>query len=276
MSMAVNTNPLFPAMEANLQQSYEHLAHALGATFQREEGLLSFFTDKPLALCNGVIRFEGSKQEAEKRIEEITREATERQVPMTWLLGLSPRPADLRDRLKAHGWTPDEKVVGMAVELKPTDASERVLPAGMHIAEVSDHETMQTWLDVFCHGFGFPEVVRNIFFGLYHTYGFIGSHPLCYLLGTRDGRPVGTSLLSLRGGLAGVYAVVALPEARKQGVGTAMTQAAMQVASAKGYGVATLQATAMGLNVYRRLGWQEFFPPFETYTFFPKSSQFPT
>jgi GNAT superfamily N-acetyltransferase len=270
MSIIEDNDLLFPAMEANLQDSYEHLARAQGARFYREEESLFFFTGKPLALCNGVIRFESSEQEADRRIQEITREARERGVPMTWLLGLAPRPADLRERLKAHGWTPDEKVAGMAIELEPDEAAERILPAGIQIAEVTDNEMMQIWLDVFCRGFGLPEIVRDVFFGLYHTYGFIGSASLCYLLGTQDGWPVGTSLLSFRGGLAGVYAVATPPEARKQGVGTAMTQAAMQVAYARGYRVATLQATAMGLNVYRRLGWREYLP-FETYTFFPKA-----
>jgi GNAT superfamily N-acetyltransferase len=269
MNIMENNDLLLPAMEANLQASYEHLARALGATLQCEEELLYFFTGKPLALCNGVIRFVCSEQEADRRIQEITREAMERQVAMTWLLGLAPHAIDLRERLKAHGWTPDEKVVGMAVELKPDNSAEYVLPAGMHIAEVADNEMMQIWLDVFCNGFGLPEIVRDVFFGLYHTYGFIGSETVCYLLGTQDGRPVGTSLVSFRGGLAGVYAVATLPEARKQGVGTAMTQAAMRVAYARGYQVATLQATAMGLNVYRRLGWQEY-APFETYIFSPK------
>ena len=37
-----------------------------------------------------------------------------------------------------------------------------------------------------------------------------------------------------------------------------MTLAAMRTAEQLGYRRATLQATPMGWNVYRRLGWQEY------------------
>jgi GNAT superfamily N-acetyltransferase len=75
-------------------------------------------------------------------------------------------------------------------------------------------------------------------------------------LGFLADRPVATAALVPAAGLAGVYAVSTLPEARGRGIGAAMTAFPLLEARARGYRVGVLQATAMGLPVYRRLGFR--------------------
>ena len=57
-------------------------------------------------------------------------------------------------------------------------------------------------------------------------------------------------------GVVGLYQVATLPQARGFGLGTAISQAAMQDARRQGYRQAILHSTPMGLNVYRRLGFE--------------------
>jgi predicted acetyltransferase len=58
-------------------------------------------------------------------------------------------------------------------------------------------------------------------------------------------------------GLAGIYFVSAVEEARRQGIGGAIALAPLREAREMGYGVGVLGASEMGYPVYRRLGFQE-------------------
>ncbi len=72
-----------------------------------------------------------------------------------------------------------------------------------------------------------------------------------------DGRPVGTSIAIRTGSVSGVYAVGTVPDARGRGVGTAASWAAVEAGRAWGCDPIVLQATEMGLPVYRRIGFRE-------------------
>ena len=61
--------------------------------------------------------------------------------------------------------------------------------------------------------------------------------------------------LLLHAGVAGIYGVATLPEARRQGIGAAMTRHVLQEAFVRDYRVAVLSPTQMGLNIYQQIGF---------------------
>jgi GNAT superfamily N-acetyltransferase len=87
--------------------------------------------------------------------------------------------------------------------------------------------------------------------------GFSGDSPVHHYIAWEAGRPVACSSLYLGAGVAGIYDVATLPEARGRGIGAAITEQPVLVARAQGYDVAILHATPMGDPVYRRLGFRE-------------------
>ena len=76
-------------------------------------------------------------------------------------------------------------------------------------------------------------------------------------LGYLDRKPVASSILFLGAGVAGVYGVGTIPEARNQGIGAAMTMKPLRGAREQGYHFAVLFSSRMGYPVYKRLGFRE-------------------
>ena len=176
---------------------------------------------------------------------------------MTWYIGPSTQPADLGKHLIAHGLTHIEDATGMAVDLLALNEN---LPAtsGLTIKHVSDVETVQKWLRPITISFEYPDCVANALFDLYARLGF-GQHLLWQLYVVfLKGEPVASSRLFLAAGVAGIYAVATVPEARRQGIGTAMTLAPVCEARSMGYRIGVLRAAQRGLGVYRRLGFKEY------------------
>jgi ribosomal protein S18 acetylase RimI-like enzyme len=77
-------------------------------------------------------------------------------------------------------------------------------------------------------------------------------------LGYVGSEPVGASLLFLHGATAGIYHLGTVPEARGQGIGTAMTVATLRAGRELGKPMAVLRAAWAGLGIYRRLGFREY------------------
>jgi GNAT superfamily N-acetyltransferase len=82
--------------------------------------------------------------------------------------------------------------------------------------------------------------------------------PFRTYLALLNGESVATSQLFLSAGVAGIYNVTCIAEARGQGIGAAITLAPSLAARGMGYRIAILQASDLGARVYRRLGFQDF------------------
>ena len=127
---------------------------------------------------------------------------------------------------------------------------------GLSIAPVENRETLEQWVHVATLGFGLPLWTEKIWFDLFADLVF--ELPLRNYLAILNGQPVGTAQLFLGAGVAGIYNVTCVPEARGRGVGKAITLAALLDARKQGFRISILQASHQGYSVYRRLGFQEF------------------
>ena len=74
---------------------------------------------------------------------------------------------------------------------------------------------------------------------------------------TLDGVPLGCATVFLGAGVAGLYHVATVPSARGQGIGKAVTLAALEHARDLGYRAAILHASKEGEPIYRQIGFQE-------------------
>tara|TARA_R110000782_G_scaffold54637_11_gene115542 strand:- start:29596 stop:30402 length:807 start_codon:yes stop_codon:yes gene_type:complete len=149
-----------------------------------------------------------------------------------------------------HGGMP---CMGVEIEQLP----ESSLPPGCTFERVSDASERAEWADVFARGYELPGRIGHAFAG-----GIDGDDrpdaPVQYFWIRRDGVPVCTSLVFLDRGVAGIYGVATVREARGMGLGAYVTAQPLRIASRLGYGVGILQASEEGHPVYRRIGFRDF------------------
>jgi ribosomal protein S18 acetylase RimI-like enzyme len=205
---------------------------------------------------NGVMDARFLPTEAEARIEATLDRFRARDLPLSWWVFPASTPVDLGDRLQAHGLDHVSDALGMAVDLRALNEDVRA-PLGLEIERVSDVEALKGWIYPMATCFGFPDFGTDFMLDAYARIGFDPVSPWSHYLGRLEGEPIACSSLFIGAGVAGVYNVATLPEARRQGIGTALTLAALRAGRERGYRVGVLQASDLGAGVYRRLGFAE-------------------
>jgi GNAT superfamily N-acetyltransferase len=252
----VSSPALVPALETNMCEFYKPWGRTPQTELWEDSELIQVVTDLPFALLNGIFRARLAPERVDAIIEAAIARAASRQVPALWWAGPATQPPDLGRHLEGHGFVYRGDAPGMAADLLALkeDLSQ---PSDVIIERVEDREMLRTWAEVCWVGTGFPETYQHKLAELELSIGILPDGSRHRYLGLKDGVPVATSALVLAAGVAGIFAVATLPEARRQGLGTALTLAPLLDAREMGYRVGTLQASEMGVPVYRRLGFQQ-------------------
>jgi len=247
---------LILALETNMVEFWEIYGRASGSELHHGEELVRFLTGVPAALFNGAFRARLAPDVASAAIAETCKAIERWGVPFLWWVGPDDRPTDIGARLERGGFSPVGETPGLAIDLAILP-SNPALPENFSIKTVGDGQELGAWAKVAGRGTGFSESAQSALVELQHRVGLnMGAHVRFYL-GSLDGVPVASSTMVLHSGVAGIYAVATLPEARRQGIGAAMTYLPLLEARELGYRIGTLQASEMGYPIYRRMGFQD-------------------
>lgn len=179
----------------------------------------------------------------------------QRRLPFLWFVGPSSHPDNLGRVLKEHGFIHVETEPIMAVDLLRMN-TDPLVSSRLTIHRVRTHEQLLQWLRV-CFSECSEELIQQCF-TLYSGLHLDHHSPLRLYLGTIDSEPVATSLLFCGVEAASLRNIFTLPHYRGQGVGAAMTLAALHEAQSCGYRIGLLAASPMGSALYRRIGFQAY------------------
>ena len=213
-------------------------------------------TDVAFPTCNPIIHVRLKPEAVDGFLDSIIARARERKINLHCWITEDTRPANLAEYLTSHKFTTMGEAAGMAIDLQEMNGADRA-PADFRIIEVKDNATLETWCRVAATGFGVPEPALPSIIQWFSK-DIELKQPLRFYLGLLDGKPVATSMYYLGAGVAGLYFVATLEEARNQGIGFAITQKPLLDARELGYRVGILQASKMGKPVYLRLGFKEY------------------
>lgn len=134
--------------------------------------------------------------------------------------------------------------------LEPSMLSDEV--AGLEIREVRSRADLDVHVGVQCEGFRLPVEAARPF----APTSLLGRPFIRHFTGFAGADAVATSVVHLHEGAAGVFSVATLPAFRRKGYGEAMTARALRWAAEQGCSLAYLQASAMGLPIYERMGFE--------------------
>jgi ribosomal protein S18 acetylase RimI-like enzyme len=257
----ISEQALVAAIEANWFEVFRLFRYWPRAEVHDDPDMLWTITDIPFAMFNHVLRTQLELHNVDAAIEAAIARCTSRNVPMRWHIGPTTRPANLGKALEAHGFTGSTRSTsGMAVDLLALNEG-LLAPPGLTIDQVGDTKTLKRFCYVAFSMFEWPDFVIDALLDYYLSLGLGAQSPRRYYIGWLKGEPVATSELVLGAGVAGIYNVATVPEARRQGIGTAMTLAPLREARALGYRVGVLGAgvrNESALGVYHNIGFREY------------------
>jgi ribosomal protein S18 acetylase RimI-like enzyme len=244
---------LAKAYESNLRSYTIAFAEAGDGFVQRDkDAILTVF---PYTYwINGVVSPRLLSAGALERVNEILAVFRKRGREVWFTLGPSTEPADLANTLKKRRLYNFHNRPFMACNLAAliTGFSQ---PAGVSVHPVEDY-------DIFCqHSHPLLKRIttprrRHIFQTFKHL---AQEQPREHwmFIAERGNKPVGTAIIYIDRGRAGIYDVEVLEEFRGQGIGTALLQRVCTFAQEQGAEVAVLAASEQGVGFYARFGFKQ-------------------
>lgn len=249
------------AIEAAFERHWRHFGGYPSASLHDEDGVLWFASPIPYLPYNWVIRTTiPTELEPDAVIERVASTFRARAVPYMWIHRPSDRPPDLGHRLAHQGLDLVETALGMDldldrwvpeppaadVELRHVDAT-GADPDGLHHYE----ELIRTYWSV-------PEDARHLIEGLNRHWSG-ERNPGARFVAYVDGVPVGKCFVNLEDVPAwvAIYGVAVRPEARGQGIATALMHRAIAIGREAGASRAVLHSSTMAASMYRRMGFVE-------------------
>ena len=244
---------LIHAIENNIFPFFQSFDQWPRAEIHDEAEILWTITNVPFPLLNCVLRARIPPDKIDSTIEAVIARGKMHGVPLLWLTGPESQPADLGIHLERHGFI-SELSAGMAIDLAQLK-EDLPIPTGFTCQQVTGTAALRIWGQVFGAAFGAPDSAVEALCDLTLCTGL--DKMRCYL-GWLNGKAVAISSLFLGEGVAGIYNVATLPEARRRGIGALITSLPLREARTEGYKAGVLQASQMGEPVYRSLGFQEY------------------
>ncbi len=237
---------LIEAADENFIGSYRKLVqHCPGAVQREFGGVYAFVTGLPIAIFNGCIVATPSRAaDLVAGLEWIA----ERDVP--YRLWIHEELADALEQtakeceMERDPWLMPQMVLQPVTELpSPTP--------GVSVRAVSNARSLDEYRAIFVEGGMSEDVARHLF-----ADSFAADPDVQLVIANLDDRAVGNSLAIRTGEVSGVYAVGTLPDARRRGVGTAATWAAVEAGRSWGCETIVLQSSEMGFRMYLDMGFR--------------------
>ncbi|HTP09439.1 MAG TPA: GNAT family N-acetyltransferase [Anaerolineae bacterium] len=250
------SDKLLAALNSNMVAYWSAYGRTAGSTLHSTDRVVWIYTGVQIPLFNGVFFARLSPADVQPTFADLQSRIAERGAPALWWIGPQSKPDNIGSLLEQLGAQQAGEVPGMAIDLAEMDDRLEML-AGFTIEKAVGAERQALWARVAGAGTGFPDAASEALAQLESRLSDAQYAAQRRYIGYLNGTPVATSTLVLESGVAGIYAVATIPEARRKGIGRIMTVVPLLEAKQMGYRVGILQASSMGYPIYKKIGFKD-------------------
>jgi len=251
-----SSDELLLSMESNLVAYWSPYGRANGSAASQAENVYWYYTGIMVDIANGVLYARLDPDGVETVVRQLQERIEAQGAPVLWWLNPLSTPANIGSLLESYGLQAAGEVPGMALNLNQLDEEQNQLE-NFEIRQLDSIDLQKTWARVAGKGTGFPDTEVEAFSNLEANLSDAQYRAQIRYIGYLEGEPVATSAMVLDSGVAGIYAVATLPQARRKGIGRLMTVLPLLDARRQGYHTGVLQASPMGLPIYQKIGFRQ-------------------
>lgn len=245
------------AIEQALISQWSIYGHAPGGAWHKESDLV--WAEAPISQLpyNAVVWCQIDDRSL-LRIDQVIQHFRNREVQFMWIVHPTARPVDLVDHLEARGLSHAEDVTGMALDLSGWKPVLEIRDSPVVYQEVNDEESRRLYDDLLLTYWELPSESHFYAVGM-SEWSQNSGVPGMRWVAILEGEPVGKVYLSLMGSedTASIFGVFVKPQARGYGIAGILSQLAISRAKALGLKRVVLHSSAMALNIYKKLGFEE-------------------
>ena len=253
LSVRIRAVDVIRDIEDAFVAQWSHFGRWPRGELHEQDGVLWIETPIQSLPYNAVVRTHLEGELADSTLDRLLARYRGRGVDFMWLVHPTATPSDLGERLISRGLRPVEHATGMSLELSEWAAAQ---PA-TRVDEVTDEAGLAAYGSLIMKYWEIPPHEQALVSDLNRYWSRDRTRGHRFVAFSDDGVPLGKGYLSLEGpsGIAAIFGMSVLPEARGRGVGGAMTVAMLNRAKAAGCVRAVLHSSERAVDLYRRAGF---------------------
>jgi len=212
-------------------------------------------SDFPCPFFNNVFSADIPHPNTESVVDDLIGRFCSRSVPCFWWSGPVNHDERVTRILEARGFVKAFEAAAMALSLADLPAQQ---PGVAEVIEIESEDQMIDWSRTCTSAFGFDNNLSNWWRDLFTTIPFGDRTPLRHFLACIAGEPAGTASTFNEDGIVGLASVGVREKHRRQGIGSAITLAALVSARHLGCSLGVLFSSPMAVSMYEGLGFRRY------------------
>jgi ribosomal protein S18 acetylase RimI-like enzyme len=241
----MSNDPRMRATQLNEQELWREMVRWSGGVVHEEGGLL--LVAGPSRYLRVAMRLDADL-DAANAVERVAGYFDAEHI----VLVRTPEDADLVDAASARGYRAEWTELPMMLEMPPEESS---LSEGVEVRPVVDAAGVADYGNVVAAANDDPGERERAPL-LFHDEVLVAPHLAAYVA-YADKEPVSCAMTLVSHGVCGIFYVATVEHARRRGLGEALTRTATRAGFALGAKAAWLGASAMGADLYRRIGFED-------------------